>query len=290
MSVVRSFGRTVTQRFGALEDDFLRRGRPLGHSRVLWEIPAAGCLVRTLRDALDLDAGYLSRILSSLRDEGFITLTPDRTDARVRHVALTNAGRAERRHLDRMSDGFAAGILEPLSARQADDLVAAMRVVERLLIAGSVVVSPTDPDDPDAVSCLRAYAEELHERFDDGFDPITSISAEPWELRPRAGLLLVAHLHGRPVGCGALKFHGSEPVEIKRMWVAPAARGLGLGRRLLRELEAAARQAGATVAHLETNRALTEAIALYRSAGYLEVPAFNDEPYAHHWFEKRLPA
>ena len=252
--------------------------------------PAAGCSVRTLRDALDLDAGYLSRILSGLRDEGFVTLTPDRTDARVRHVALTTAGRAERRHLDRMSDAFAAGILEPLSARQADDLVAAMRVVERLLIAGSVAVSPTDPDDPDAVSCLRAYAEELHERFDDGFDPGASISAEPRELRPPAGLLLVAHLHGRPVGCGALKFHGSEPVEIKRMWVAPATRGLGLGRRLLTELEAAAREAGATVAHLETNRALTDAIALYRSAGYREVPPFNDEPYAHHWFEKRLPA
>ena len=72
------------------------------------------------------------------------------------------------------------------------------------------------------------------------------------------------------------------------MWVAPAARGLGLGRRLLEELEACARRGGARVARLETNGVLGEALALYRSAGWVEVPAFNDEPYADHWFEKAL--
>jgi ribosomal protein S18 acetylase RimI-like enzyme len=92
------------------------------------------------------------------------------------------------------------------------------------------------------------------------------------------------------VGCGALKFHASEPAELKRMWVSPEARGLGLGGRLLRCLEQAAGDAGATVVRLETNGSLAEAIALYRKAGYSEVDAFNDEPYAHHWFEKRLTA
>ena len=72
------------------------------------------------------------------------------------------------------------------------------------------------------------------------------------------------------------------------MWVAPDARGLGLGRRLLLELERHARAAGAKVVRLETNQTLEEAIHLYRSSGYREVAAFNDEPYAHHWFEKRL--
>ena len=72
------------------------------------------------------------------------------------------------------------------------------------------------------------------------------------------------------------------------MWVAPHARGLGLGRRLLLELERHARQAGAQIVRLETNRALKEAIQLYRSTGYREVAAFNNEAYAHHWFEKRL--
>ena len=73
------------------------------------------------------------------------------------------------------------------------------------------------------------------------------------------------------------------------MWVSPSARGLGLGRRLLSELERLAADHGVRRLRLETNRNLTEAIALYRSAGYRDVPAFNDEPYAHHWFEKTLP-
>ena len=112
----------------------------------------------------------------------------------------------------------------------------------------------------------------------------------PHELRAaRPALLLVADLRGEPVGCGALKFHGDDPTELKRMWVAPSARGLASGRRLLAELERARRARTASrVVRLETNRALTEAIAMYRSAGYVEVPAFNDEPYADHWFEKRL--
>ena len=81
---------------------------------------------------------------------------------------------------------------------------------------------------------------------------------------------------------------GADAAYLKRMWVAPEARGLGLGRRLLSELEEHARRHGATVARLETNRSLAEAISLYRSAGYVEVPRFNDEPYADHWFEKDL--
>jgi ribosomal protein S18 acetylase RimI-like enzyme len=102
------------------------------------------------------------------------------------------------------------------------------------------------------------------------------------------GALLIARSKGAPVACGALKFHVDQPVELKRMWVAPEARGLGLGRRLLGELERYALANGATSVRLETNRSLTEAIQLYRSSGYHEVPAFNAEPYAHHWFEKPL--
>jgi ribosomal protein S18 acetylase RimI-like enzyme len=83
-----------------------------------------------------------------------------------------------------------------------------------------------------------------------------------------------------------LKFHAEEPTELKRMWVADSARGLGIGRRLLAELEAEAARNGGRMVRLETNNSLSEAIALYRSSGYVEVEPFNDEPYAHHWFEK----
>ena len=149
-------------------------------------------------------------------------------------------------------------------------------------------ITVVDPAQPAAQHCLREYFAELDRRFDAGFDPTTSLPAEPDEMRPPAGLFLVAMLHGEPVGCGALKFHGDEPTELKRMWVASSVRGLGVGRRLLEELELRAVELGSSTIRLETNRTLEEAIALYRSAGYREVAAFNDERYANHWFEKHL--
>jgi GNAT superfamily N-acetyltransferase len=151
-----------------------------------------------------------------------------------------------------------------------------------------VRVVECSPQQPDARQCLRAYFGELARRFDGGFDPARSISADDAELTPPAGLFLIATLHAEPVGCGALKFHPGAPAEIKRMWVSPSARGLGLGRRLLAELEDRARARGVRTVRLETNRTLHEAVGLYRAAGYREVAAFNDEPYAHHWFEKTL--
>jgi DNA-binding MarR family transcriptional regulator/predicted GNAT family N-acyltransferase len=286
---VRRFNRTVTQRIGGLEDEFLGRGRPLGQARLLWEIGVRGSDVRSLRSRLDLDSGYVSRLLRSLESAGLVVVDQHEADGRVRTVRLTEAGLAERAELDRRSDDLAASILEPLSRSQRDRLVAAMAEVERLLVASTVEIAAYDPHHRHARFCMREYFAELAQRFDAGFDPARSISADDRELAPPAGLLLVATLHSEPVGCGALKFHDGEPAEIKRMWVASPVRGLGLGRRLLAELEAAAEANGARTVRLETNRALAEAIALYRSAGYREVDAFNDEPYAHHWFEKTLP-
>lgn len=285
---VRRFNRTVTQRIGALSDQFLARDRPLGQARLLWEIGLLGCDVRTLRSRLDLDSGYVSRLLRSLERDGMVAVEQSEADGRVRTARLTDDGLAERAELDRRSDDAAAAILAPLSAGQRARLTAAMTEVERLLTASTVQVDDCDPRHPHARYCLESYFAELARRFDAGFDPELSISADAGELTPPAGLLLVARLQSEPVGCAALKFHDGAPAEIKRMWVAPQARGLGVGRRLLADLEAraAARQVG--VLRLETNRALDEAIGLYRSAGYREVAAFSDERYAHHWFEKEL--
>ncbi len=283
---VRSFNRIITQRIGALNDAFLSRDRPLGQARLLWEIGPDGADVRRLRSRLGLDSGYLSRLLRSLENDGLVVVEQSLADGRVRTARLTVDGLAEQAELDRRSDDVAASILRPLSAPQRSRLITAMAEVERLVAASMIQVSTCDPRHPEARWCLRSYFSELAGRFDGGFDPARSISADDEELTPPAGLLLVATLHGEPVGCGALKFHGDEPTEIKRMWVAPVARGLGLGRRLLTDLEARAAAGRSRILRLETNRSLTEAIGLYRSAGYREVAAFNDEPYADHWFEK----
>jgi DNA-binding MarR family transcriptional regulator/GNAT superfamily N-acetyltransferase len=279
---VRRFNRVVAQRIHALDDRFLSRDRPMGEARVLWEIGAEGCDVRALRARLDLDSGYLSRLLRRLEAAGLVRVDPGERDRRVRTARLTAAGLKERAVLDDASDGVASSLLEPLSPSQRERLVAAMGDVERLLTAPLVRIAPIDPAHPHARHCLHEYAAELDRRFPGGFDPARSISAADDELRPPAGLLLVATLHDAPIGCGALKFHAGAPTELKRMWVAASARGLGVGRRLLAELEAHA----GPVVRLETNGSLTEAISLYRSSGYAEVSPFNDEPYAHHWFEK----
>ncbi|MFC4112000.1 bifunctional helix-turn-helix transcriptional regulator/GNAT family N-acetyltransferase [Nonomuraea zeae] len=287
---VRRFQRTVTQRIGVLNDRFLARDRPLGQARVLWEIGAEGREVRALRARLELDSGYLSRLLRSLESDGLVVVDGGGPDGRVRTARLTPAGAAERAELDRRSDAAAVSMLRPLSGSQRERLVSAMSEVERLLLASMVTIDALDPRHPSARHCVRAYVAELAGRFEGGFDPARSISAGDQELRPPAGLLLVAVLQAEPVGCVALKRPaGGSVAEIKRMWVDQAVRGLGLGRRLLDEVEARAAGAGVRTLRLETNRALTEAIALYRAAGYREVAAFSDEPYAHHWFEKRLP-
>ena len=264
---VRRFNRTVTQRTGALNDAFLARDRPLGQARVLWEIGPGGSDVRLLRARLDLDSGYLSRLLRALEQDGLIVTGPSPADGRVRLAQLTPRGLAERAELDRLSDQAAAAVLAPLTGPQRDRLVAAMAEVERLLAASAVRIAVADPRDPRARACLRSYFTELAGRFAGGFDPARSNPAADDEMTPPGGLFLVATLHGEPAGCGAIKFHPAAPAEIKRMWVAPAARGLGLGRRLLASLEAHAVAGGAQAARLETNRTLGEAISLYRSAG-----------------------
>ena len=288
ISQVRSFNRLVAERVGAVGEDFLGRKRTLGESRLLWEIGPKGIHVRALRTRFGLDSGYLSRLLRALEHDGLVEVTPDPTDGRVRRVSLTRRGYREWNELESRSNAFAASVLEPLSARQRADLVQAMRTVERLLTASMIDVRVVDPRDAAAQWCLAQYYAELDERFEGGFELSRAISTDPDELMLPAGLIAVAWLRGDPVGCGVLKLHGRAPAELKRMWVSPDVRGLGLGRRLLRELEDLARDHGATATHLETNRALTEAIALYRASGYEEVAAFNDEPHAHHWFAKPL--
>ena len=286
---VRAFNRTVAERIGALTDVFLGRGRPMAESRILWEIGQSPIIeLRQLRARLGLDSGYTARVLKSPSSEGLIRVSSSATDGRVRTLELTAAGRAEVAELDRRSEAVAWSFLEPLGASQRARLLRAMQTVDRLLRASCISIEVENPASADARWCVAEYFAELNRRFEAGFDPAQSISADAAELVAPAGLLLVARLRGEPVGCGALKFHTGAPAELKRMWVASEARGLGLGRRLLQELEKHALGAGATSIHLETNRSLTEAIALYRASGYTEVSAFNAEPYAHHWFEQTL--
>lgn len=285
---VRQFNRIVAQRIGVLNDEYLARGRALGASRVLWEVGPDGVDVRTIRARLGLDSGYLSRLLRNLETERLVTVKPDAIDQRVRVVRLTKAGRLERAELELRSDELAAALLASLDSQRSRQLLDAMATVGRLMTAGLVEFQSEDPTGPAATFCLQSYFAELATRFDNGFDPGLGHAGDVTVFSEPGGLFLVAYLRGDPIGCGGLRFHEDCPADLKRMWVANSARGLGVGRRLLAELERQALAHDARVVRLETNKVLTEAINLYRSAGYTEIASFNDEPYAHHWFEKRL--
>jgi DNA-binding MarR family transcriptional regulator/GNAT superfamily N-acetyltransferase len=286
ISRVRSFDRLVAQSVGALDDHFLGRARPMGEARVLWEV-GDGVDVRELRGRLGLDAGYLSRLLGSLRRQGLIESSTDSGDHRVRRVVLTDTGRAERAELDRRSDSLAEAWLSPLDVDERARLVAAMGEVERLILRSQATIGSVPATDPDVRRCFGRYVAELQDRFPQGFDVQRSNHLDVAGLVPPNGLVLLARIGNDAVGCGAIMFLADDVAELKRVWVAPRVRGMGLGRRMLRELERHAASGGASTVRLETNHSLTEAIALYRAEGYAEVPAFNDEPYAHHWFEKR---
>ncbi|HEY6630024.1 MAG TPA: helix-turn-helix domain-containing GNAT family N-acetyltransferase [Rhizobiaceae bacterium] len=283
---VRSFNRAVTIRTGALDDSYLGRGRPLGQARLLFEIGPDGSDIRSLRERLGLDSGYASRLLKSLEADGLVAVESDSDDRRRRLVTLTAKGLAERAAYDALSDNLAKDLLDALSGAQRDRLVAAMAEVERLMNAASIVIAPEPEGGRDARQCVAAYYAELDRRFDGGFDPGNGgYAGKPSDA---SGVFLIARLHGRAVGCGALKPLDASTAEIKRMWVAPEARGLGVARRLLDALEDQARQAGMRRILLDTNRSLAEAQAMYRKAGYRERGRYNDNPYADFWFEKEL--
>ncbi|MBX3581391.1 MAG: MarR family transcriptional regulator [Rhizobiaceae bacterium] len=285
---VRSFNRTVTLGTGALDDSYLGRGRPLGQARLLFEIEPDGTEITTLRTRLDLDSGYASRLLRALESEGLVVLEEDRNDRRRRLVRPTAKGLAEQAAYDSLSDVLVTSLLDRLNETQRNRLVEAMGEVERLLTAGSITIAAEPEDSPDAQRCISAYFSELAERFEGGFDPGAGGYAGKAAETPAHGAFLLARLHGKAVGCGGLKQFDDRTGEIKRMWVAPAVRGLGLSRRLLEALEAEAVRAGMTRVVLDTNRSLAEAQSLYRKAGYRQIERYNDNAYADFWFEKRV--
>src|SRR5918998_588953 len=220
VALIRRFNRTVTERIGALEESFLGRERPLGASRLLWEIGEDGADLHELRDRLGVDSGYASRLVRRLENEGLVAVEADPVDGRRRRLRPTAAGLAEVRELDRLSDLAAAALLDGVPTGHHERLLAAIAEVERSLRATLVGISVEEPHHPDVVHCFARYANELDARFPGGFDAAKSISANPEELTPPAGYCVVARLRGRPIGCGALKLHGAGPAGRRSSYTA----------------------------------------------------------------------
>jgi DNA-binding MarR family transcriptional regulator len=286
VSRVRRFNRAVTAEVGALDTSFLGRGRPLGAARVLNAIGRGQADVAAIRDYLGLDSGLMSRLLRSLEEEGLIATIPNPQDARRRIAKLTETGRSEFEAYEALSNAQAKTFLSRNS--QPEELLRAMDIVASSLRRDHIVLEERDPRHPDARYCLSEYYAELARRFEKGFDVSLSRDPDAREMiRPR-GVFLVAILDAMPIGCVGLKGSGGDVAEIKRLWVAPSSRGLGLAKRLMAAAEIAARELSIEVLRLDTNSALTEAEQLYRRAGWSEIDRFNDDPYPDTFFEKRL--
>ncbi|HET9419986.1 MAG TPA: helix-turn-helix domain-containing GNAT family N-acetyltransferase [Nocardioides sp.] len=286
-AVLRRFNRSYTQRIGALDESFMGLGLPLGSARLLFEIGAEEApTVQRLRARLGLDSGYLSRLLRSLEEQDLVAVEPDPADRRRRLVRLSARGRRTRKKLAHRSEELAARLVAPLSDRQRARLSEALATADLLVRAATVDLEQVDPSDPDARTAVDRYFAELDRRFDTGFDPGEGDDVELY--RPPRGTFVVARSDGDPVACGAVQPIDERTAEIKRMWVHDDWRGAGLGARMLRRLEDDARDAGYDVVRLDTNSALTEAIAMYERAGYRGIGRYNDNPYARAWFEKGL--
>jgi DNA-binding MarR family transcriptional regulator/GNAT superfamily N-acetyltransferase len=286
VSRIRRFNRAVTAEVGALDTSFLGRGRPLGAARVLNAIGHGRGDVAELRDYLGLDSGLTSRLLRGLEDEGLITTTPHPDDARRRIAKLTGAGRREFDAYEALSNAQGQALL----ARHghAEALLAAMDLIAAALGRSRISIELTDPRTDAARYCLGEYYGELSRRFKGGFEVALSRDPDAADMMAPRGAFFVAMSDGMPLACVGLKGDGGDSAEIKRLWVSPSARGLGLGRRLMSATEDAARSLSIKVLRLDTNSALAEASQLYRRTGWTEIPRFNDDPYPDLFFEKWL--
>jgi DNA-binding MarR family transcriptional regulator/predicted N-acetyltransferase YhbS len=287
-ATLRRFNRTYTQRVGALDDSFLGLGWPLGASRLIFEIGESGTTARELRERLDLDSGYLSRLLRRLTRAGVVDVHPDQADRRRRLVTLTPEGRKVRRELDLRSEEHAASMIAPLTGRQRDRLTEALATADLLVRAATVHLRTVSPADPVAIAATGRYFAELDARFPGGFDSGGAVDHDSAAMAPPGGVFVVATSDGEPVACGGVQPLGAGTGEIKRMWVHPDWRGAGLGSRMLRHLEDVARDLGHRRIVLDTNGTLVEAIAMYQRAGYQAVARYNDNPYAQAWFAKEI--
>jgi DNA-binding MarR family transcriptional regulator/GNAT superfamily N-acetyltransferase len=286
VSRVRRFNRAVTMEVGALDNSFLGRGRPLGAARVLNAIGQGRTDVAEIRDYLRLDSGLMSRLLRSLEDEDLVETMPHRDDARRRIAKLTSKGRREFNAYEAISDSRAGLLLGRHTRSEA--LLAAMDMIASAFGRSGISIDAANPGSKEAQYCLGEYYGELARRFEGGFEVSLSRDPDAADMILPRGTFLVAISDGLPIGCVGLKGNGGELAEVKRLWVAPSARGLGLGRQLMEAVESTARNIGVRVLRLDTNSALPEAMQLYRRTGWTEIERFNDDPYPDMFFEKRL--
>lgn len=291
IDTVRQFNRFYTRRIGVLRDGLLGSPYSLAEARVLYEVAHRdGPTAAELGRELSLDAGYLSRLVRALERNGLVARTPSATDSRRSHLALTAKGRRAFATLNSRSNEEVAALLNDLPDAAQGRLVSALETVEAVLGAGAQARVPYllrthEPGDIGWVIGQHGalYAQEYG--WDETFEALVAEIAARFirNFDPKRERCWIAERDGRNVGSVFLVRKSETIAQLRMLIVAPEARGLGIGKRLVSECERFARQAGYRKIVLWTNRGLDDARRIYEEAGYRLV---REEP--HHSFGQDL--
>lgn len=295
IAAMRGFNRFYTRFLGALNEGLLKSRFSLAESRILYELGSRGSATATeLASELDMDPAYLSRLLRKLRDDGLVAASASATDGRAQILTPTDAGRAAFDGLDRASHDEIGALLAPLGGEEARALLSAMARIRRVLEPGSVpapwLIRPHRIGDIGWIIRRQGmlYAEEYG--WDESFEGLVAEIAGAFLKNhdPRRERCWVAERDGDILGSVFLVDAGGGVAKLRLLYVEPATRGEGIGRRLVEECMRFARQAGYTEMTLWTNDILTAARRIYEAAGFTLVSeekhySFGKDLVGQHW-------
>jgi DNA-binding MarR family transcriptional regulator/predicted N-acetyltransferase YhbS len=289
VAAVRRFSRFYTRRLGVLQDSFLQTSFSLAEARVLYELAHRNKPTATeIADALNLDRGYLSRILRGFMDRDLVFKTSSRDDGRQNLLSLTARGRMSFAAIDKRSQDDVASILARLAPPEQDRVVAAMGAIERLIEGAPGVRGEATPayvlrsprtGEMGWVVARHAvlYAQEYGwgEKFEGLCAEIVAQMIAAYD--PARDRHWIADMDGEPVGSVFVVKETDEVARLRLLLVEPKARGHGIGKRLVDECLAFARAAGYTKMTLWTHSILTPARKIYQNAGFTKIA---EQPHA----------
>jgi DNA-binding MarR family transcriptional regulator/GNAT superfamily N-acetyltransferase len=293
VAAIRAFNRFYTARIGALRDGLLATAHPLPEARVLFELGQREATdVADLRRALELDAGYLSRLLGRLEEQGLVARERSAADARRQRASLTERGRDAYTTLDRRSAAEIAALLDGLRDEDRRRLLDAMQTVREILEGAPrpapFVLRPPQPGDFGWVVHRHGalYAEEYG--WDASFEALVARIVADYAERhdPRREAAWIAEVSGRPVGCVFCVRREDDVAQLRCLLVEPSARGMGIGAGLVDECLRFARRAGYREIRLWTNDVLVEARRIYQRAGFALVSERPHRAFGHDLVEQ----
>jgi len=274
VDAVRRFNRFYTRRIGALQGGYLGSPFPLPQARVLYELgQRRESTASELGADLDLDLGYLSRLLQGLRRQGLVQGEASREDARRVRLSLTAKGRKAYQQLDARSRDEVAGMLGKLAAPHQAQLVSALQTVESVLESKShpeITLRPHRPGDMGWVVHRHGALYFREYGWDERFEALVAGIAKDFvdDFDPERERCWIAEMGGEPVGSVFVVKHNRTTAKLRLLLVEPEARGRGVGKRLVAECVAFARQKGYRKLVLWTQSNLEAARAIYKAAGF----------------------